>query len=68
MICLEPICLFHQLCHKLPDHLRSDTIEKKKSTFLDRGHYMLSNGELSKYYSPLEVVKGHASEQSVQQH
>ena len=37
-------------------------------TFLDSGHYMLSNGELLKNYSPPEVVTAHASEQSVQQH
>ena len=29
---------------KLPDYLRSDTRDVKKSTFLDNGHYMLSNG------------------------
>ena len=39
-------------------HLRY-THTQKKSTFLDRGHYMLSNGELSKKISPPEVVKAH---------
>ena len=53
---------------KLPDYLRSSLTEKNKSTFLDSGHYMLSNGELSKKNSPPEVVKAHASEPSVQQH
>ena len=53
---------------KLADYLRSDTKDGKKSTFLDSGHYMLSNGELSKNYSPPEVVKAHAIERSVLQH
>ena len=41
---------------------------KKKSTYLDSGHDMLSNGELSKKHLPPEVVQAHASEQSIQPH
>ena len=53
---------------KVPDYLRSGTKDGNQSTFLDSGHYMVSNGELSKDYSPLEVAKAHASERSVPQH
>ena len=32
----------------VPDYLRSATKDGKKPTFIDSGHYMLSNGEFSK--------------------
>ena len=53
---------------KLPEYLRSVMKVGKKSTYLDSGHYILSNGQLSKNYSPPAVVKAHASERSFPRH
>ena len=39
---------------------------KKKSPFLDSGHYMLSGGQLSENNLPPEFGKAHASERSIE--
>ena len=53
---------------ELPDYLHSDTKDVNQSTFLDSGHYMLSNIQLSENNSPPEVGKAHARQQSIPQH